>query len=577
LATLEFPIDVSAEELVADHTFLSAADRSPQAEDLGDVVLWNGAWAGVCVMALAGLAAGGAASSATAILAMLAGLVPAVGTAIWLRARDDAGARGALLALWAVCSAAAAMLTGGVSGPLAVWCLAPVVAASVFGASNLLASAGALSLAAAAVTALAGLAGLLPPEPTGAARFWLGLVGIVTTGLGLGAGLLLARRRAAAREQALRAAEVGLERLLAEQPHLVMGLDRDGRVLAAFGYAPLGIDGAGLKGSNLTDMAGAAERPALRAAIAAALTSGWSDSIFAPVGQPERSCALSLRRGADGKLAAVVRDSTPEAVHVAQLERAREDAESLNAGKSRFLANMSHELRTPLNAVIGFSDVMRQGLFGQLQPRYAEYADMIHDAGRHLLELINDVLDLSKIEAARYELNREPIDARDPVSAALRLTRLQADESRVSLRGLLPEAPLPAMADPRAIKQIVLNLVSNALKFTPAGGSVTVSANGYGEDLEIVVSDTGVGIAEADLARIGRPYEQAGDAAQKVRGTGLGLSLVQAFAELHGGAMSIESRLGEGTSVTVRMPVLQTESQQEAPAGAEIIAFDPAR
>jgi cell cycle sensor histidine kinase DivJ len=133
----------------------------------------------------------------------------------------------------------------------------------------------------------------------------------------------------------------------------------------------------------------------------------------------------------------------------------------------------------------------------------------------------------------------------------------------------LPSEPLEAIADPRALKQIVLNLVSNALKFTPAGGSVTVSAKGYGEDLEIVVSDTGVGIAEADLERIGRPYEQAGDAAQKVRGTGLGLSLVRAFAELHGGSMSIESRLGEGTSVTVRLPVLQVPAP-EPEEGVEV-------
>ncbi len=159
----------------------------------------------------------------------------------------------------------------------------------------------------------------------------------------------------------------------------------------------------------------------------------------------------------------------------------------------------------------------------------------------------------------------------------MRLTRLQADRIGISLRGLLPAEPLEANADSRAIKQIVLNLVSNALKFTPRGGSVTVSAQGYGEELEIVVSDNGVGIAEADLQRIGRPYEQAGDVAQKTRGTGLGLSLVRALAELHGGSMLIESRLGEGTSVTVRMPVLAAPRRAPQSASAEIIAFPPAR
>jgi cell cycle sensor histidine kinase DivJ len=337
------------------------------------------------------------------------------------------------------------------------------------------------------------------------------------------------------------------------------------------------VDASSLPGMTLTDLASATDRPIVRTALIAALGMGSSDCAFAPVGALDRTCMLALRRRADGRLAAVLRDGTLENAKMAELEKAREDAEALNSGKSRFLANMSHELRTPLNAVIGFADVMRTGLFGAISPpKYAEYAEMIHDAGRHLLELINDVLDISKIEAARYELNREMIDAREAVAAALRLTRLQADESRISLRGLLPSEPIEAFADPRALKQIVLNLVSNALKFTPAGGSVTVSLKGYGEELEIVVSDTGVGIAEADLERLGRPYEQAGDAEQKVRGTGLGLSLVRALAELHGGAMSIESRLGEGTSVSVRLPVLQVQPPEPTAPDGEVVAFNPA-
>jgi cell cycle sensor histidine kinase DivJ len=245
-------------------------------------------------------------------------------------------------------------------------------------------------------------------------------------------------------------------------------------------------------------------------------------------------------------------------------------AEQQNAGKSRFLANMSHELRTPLNAIMGFSDIMRQRLFGPMSDRYADYAELIHESGAHLLELINDVLDMSKIEAERFELAREAFDAREAISAALRLMRGQADRAGVSLRGVLPTEPMEANADRRAVKQIAINLLSNALKFTPRGGTVTLTLHATGRTLELIVADTGVGIAPDDLERLGRPFEQAGDPGQKAAGSGLGLSLVRAFAELHGGEMCIESTLGEGATVIVRMPVLHEVAAK--PAATPVVA-----
>jgi signal transduction histidine kinase len=256
-------------------------------------------------------------------------------------------------------------------------------------------------------------------------------------------------------------------------------------------------------------------------------------------------------------------------------EEARLAAEAATQAKSRFLAAMSHELRTPLNAVMGFADIMRNRLFGPLPDRYAEYSQLIHESGAHLLDLINDVLDLSKIEADKYRLERETFDARDAAGSVLKLMRVQAEEAGVELREVLPERPVPVEADKRAFKQIALNLMSNALKFTPAGGTVTLSLEAVGDALEMTVADTGIGIAPEDLERLGRPYEQAGEADTRALGTGLGLSLVRAFAGLHDGTMHIESALGEGTAVTVRLPVLapETEMFTERGESAQVIPF----
>jgi cell cycle sensor histidine kinase DivJ len=486
--------------------------------------------------------------------------------------RDSRLGRSVLLVLWAVGGSGACALTGGLSGPLAPWCLAPLAFATLFGRSRWIAEAAALSILGAAVVALAQVAGLEPPAPDEPLRFAMSLPALICLGLFTAWGVVRSGLGATLNDGLSGAAE----RLLAEQPHLVLALDGEGKVLSAFGFAPRGLNERALLELGLTGATAEDDRPHLIEALATASDTGRAEIMLAPLGETARVLALSLRRAKGGGLFGVLRDAADQQAREAKLMEDKVAAETLNSGKSRFLANMSHELRTPLNTIMGFSDIMRARLFGPLPTKYAEYADLIHESGRHLLDLINDLLDVSKIEAERFQLQVEVLDAREPVSAALRLMRAQADNAGLSLRATLPAEPLDIEADPRALKQIVLNLLSNALKFTPRGGQVTLNLAGQGDALELTVADTGMGIAPEDLKRLGRPYEQAGDAGQRARGTGLGLSLVRGFAELHGGEMIIESTLGEGTSVLVRLPGLVTGDLEDRPS-AKVIAFSPPR
>ena len=487
----------------------------------------------------------------TALALALAGAAAALGAVVSL-----AGGVGRTLCvlIWGAAGAAACHLTGGIAGPLAALCLAPAAAATLFRSRDLLALGAAAALGATLVSALDTSLLALPAAPAGAAP-WLSLLALVSVTAGFAAGLI--RFQGDVRRDGRRKARAeALLDILDHQPLLFALMDRNGRVLSAAGARQGGFDAFELEGRSLGHLAAEPYLPSLAAALHTAAHEGQAQVWVGTPGDPEGWLEISLRARDDTTLIAAVRDGRGQRSREQELEAARLAAEQQNAGKTRFLANMSHELRTPLNAIMGFSDIMRQRLFGPIGDRYAEYAELIHESGTHLLELINDVLDMSKIEAERFELAIETFDARDAVQAVLRLMRGQAERAGVTLRGVLPITPLFADADRRALKQIALNLISNALKFTPRGGSVTVTLQGAGDILEIVVADTGVGIAQDDLARLGRPYEQAGDAEQRAAGSGLGLSLVRAFARLHNGEMTVESTVGEGTSVTVRLPVI---------------------
>jgi PAS domain S-box-containing protein len=234
--------------------------------------------------------------------------------------------------------------------------------------------------------------------------------------------------------------------------------------------------------------------------------------------------------------------------------------EIANQHKSAFLANMSHELRTPLNAVIGFSEMLAARYFGDLTEKQAEYVGDIHASGRHLLSLINDILDLSKIEAGRMELEAGEFDLRAALDNALTLVRERAQRGGVALRLDADPALGGFRGDERKLKQVVLNLLSNAVKFTPRGGAVGVAARRVDGAAEIAVSDTGVGIAPADQEAIFEAFRQVGtDITRKREGTGLGLALTRRFVELHGGTIRVESAPGRGSTFTVRLPIRHGE------------------
>ena len=237
-----------------------------------------------------------------------------------------------------------------------------------------------------------------------------------------------------------------------------------------------------------------------------------------------------------------------------ELEAVNRELEAASQHKSEFLANMSHELRTPLNAIIGFSEVLSERMFGDLNEKQEEYLKDIHASGQHLLSLINDILDLSKIEAGRMELEVTDVDLPTAIENALVLVRERAGRRGIDLHQALDQRLGTIRGDERKIKQVLLNLLSNALKFTPEGGRIDIRAGLVGGMAEITVTDTGVGIAPEDQEAIFEEFRQVGTAAKKVEGTGLGLALSRKFIELHGGRIWVKSRVGAGSMFTFTLP-----------------------
>ena len=241
------------------------------------------------------------------------------------------------------------------------------------------------------------------------------------------------------------------------------------------------------------------------------------------------------------------------------LEQKSRELEVASQHKSEFLANMSHELRTPLNAIIGFSEVLSERMFGELNEKQEEYLKDIYASGMHLLSLINDILDLSKIEAGRMELELMDFDLPAALDSALTLVRQRAARRGISLDSNVDERLGQIQADERKIRQVVLNLLSNAIKFTPEGGRIEVGAVPRDGSVEVSVSDTGIGIAPEDQEAVFEEFRQVGTAEKKAEGTGLGLTLCRKFIELHGGRIWVKSQVGAGSTFGFTIPKRREE------------------
>ncbi|WP_042336148.1 sensor histidine kinase [Bradyrhizobium sp. DOA9] len=492
---------------------------------------------------------------------------------------------------------AVALTTGGIESFAAVWLVVVPLEAALSASRRVAAFASLLALSCAGMLILVSQLGWLPAvEPSAAERGVLMAFGVASATL-YAAGLAFGAESLARTSVALLSREEERYRLLARNMSDVISRhQRNGAVqfISPAVEAMLGMQVVQLLGHGLFDRVHVADRPAYLTALSDAARGEVRSVEFRLRREPaaergpgdfiwvEMRCRpLDQDRARDvtceAEVVAVMRDVTDRKLFEQALDQARSAAEAADAAKTRFLATMSHELRTPLNAIIGFSEMIAQEqslMLGAAQRK--EYAELINDSGQHLLSVVNGILDMSKMESGTFEIASEPFAPRASLLHCCNLLALKARENGIDL---ITDAPqdLPVMTgDPRAFKQIVLNLVANAIKFTERGGQVCVSAAVSGSQLTLRISDTGVGIAPDDLKRIGAPFFQAGTTYQRRHeGTGLGLSIVKSLVALHLGELTVQSRLGQGTAVTVKLPLVYTPPQVK-PAERKIATLAPA-
>jgi two-component system, cell cycle sensor histidine kinase DivJ len=489
--------------------------------------------------------------------------------------------------------------TGGISSFAAVWLVVVPLEAALSASRRVVGFAVVLALGCAAILVLMGLIDALPVskvQPQNSMAFEA--VGIASATL-FAAVLAFGAESLARTSSKLLMVEEERFRLLAlNMSDVISRHRRNGAVqfISPAAESLLGVPLARLFGHGLFDRVHVADRPAYLTTLSEAARGGEARSVefrirrdtprsgersgvdFIWVEMRCRPLERSQTSSADheGEVVAVMRDVTERKHQEQALQDARVEAERADAAKSRFLATMSHELRTPLNAIIGFSEmIVREDDLRITAERRKEYAGLINESGQHLLSVVNGILDISKMEAGNFEISLHPFMPREAILSCCNLMALKARENGLDLRTRVPDDLAEIIGDARAFKQIMLNLVSNAIKFTERGGTVTVSARVEAARLVLSVTDTGVGINSDDLKRIGDPFFQAGTTYQRRHeGTGLGLSIVKSLVGLHGGEMNVASKVDEGTTVTVLLPLVA--SQIAKTPSSNVTALTPA-
>lgn len=475
-----------------------------------------------------------------------------------------------------------AAFTGGMTSPALTWLVLVPAEAGLAGSRRVMGAAAGLAVAALAAVLLLTAAGALPVQLAVQPAFGPAVI----AGAVLYAALI-AIRVETLHAEASAAARLGDNRyrLLADNAtdlitrHLANG---DVTFASPAARALAACPPADLLGQGLFHRVLIGDRPAFLRALSEADRTG--ETVTAEfrlrVGPEEAGgftwvemrCRPVVDPASGRGVVAVTRDINFRKAQEAAFAEASRAADEANRAKSQFLANMSHELRTPLNAIIGFSDILEQQLFGRFEfERHRDYARLIRSSGEHLLEVVNSILDMSKIEAGRFEIHVEPVPVAGLVESAIEMMSHQIASRHLRLERRIEPGLPDLLADRRACRQILLNLLSNAAKFTEAGGTVTIAAREGQGGIVVEVADTGIGISADDLPRLGTPFVQAdADINRRYEGTGLGLSVVKGLVHLHGGTLAIASKPGEGTTVSVTLPaetVARPTERRAAPGG----------